>query len=287
MKYLAACCVFKDELRYLREWIEYHRAVGVERFYLVCNDDAPDAARRLLAPYIDRGEVVFTSRPGGPFAKLQPGLFLDVIEAADGQVRWLAFLDTDEFLVPVEAAGVPEVLSAYDDCAALAVNWACFGSSGLKRPPRLQTEAYRRRLPDHHEDNRSFKSIVNPSKVVASYNPHRFILTEPEVLVDEFRAPVTHAWRNDNEPFFGTRLRINHYRIRSEQEFAEKLARWRDGGHPELGSTAQAQEFWRRCDEGDVIDETIQRFVPELKRRLAGPGAIDAMRAWLVRAVGR
>jgi Glycosyltransferase family 92 len=287
MNYLAACCVFKDELRYLREWIEYHRAVGVERFYMVSNDDSPDAARRLLAPYIERGEVVFTSRPGGPFAKLQPGIFLDVIEAAVGHVRWLAFLDTDEFLVPVQAASVPEALSVFDDCAALAVNWACFGSSGLKRPPELQTEAFRRRLPDHHEDNRIFKSIVNPAKVVASYNPHRFILAEPEVLVDEFRSPVIHAWRNDNDPFFGSRLRINHYRIRSEMEFSEKLARWHDGAHPELGNAEQAREFWRRCDEGDVIDETIQRFVPEVKRRLAGPRGFGAILTWLARAVGR
>ena len=287
MKYLAACCVFKDELRYLREWIEYHRIVGVERFYMVSNDDSPDAARRLLAPYIESGEVVFTSCPGGPFAKKQPGLFLDVIEAADGHVRWLAFLDADEFLVPVQDASVPEVLASFEDRAALAVNWACFGSSGLKQPPPLQTAAYQRRLPDQHEDNRSFKSIVNPSKVIASYNPHRFILAEPEVLVDEFGATVTHAWRNENNPFFGTRLRINHYRVRSEAEFEEKLARWRDGGHPELGDAAQAREFWRRCHEGDVMDETIQRFVPEVKRRLTGPRGIGAMLAWLARAAGR
>jgi hypothetical protein len=287
MKYLAACCVFKDELRYLREWIEYHRVVGVERFYMVSNDDSPDAARRLLGPYIDSGEVVFTSRPGGPFARLQPSLFLDVIEAADGHARWLAFLDTDEFLVPVQAASVPEALSAFDDRAALAVNWACFGSSGLKHAPELQTEAYRRRLPDDHEENRGFKSIVNPSKVIASYNPHRFILAEPEVLVDEFGAPVSHDWRNENTPFFGTRLRINHYRTRSEAEFAEKLARWRDGGHPELHDAALARRFWERCNEGGIVDETIQRFVPQVKRRLAGARGIGALLGWLNRGAGR
>lgn len=276
MDTLAACCVFKDELRYLREWVEYHRIVGVSRFYMVSNDDAPDvldATRALLAPYIASGEVVFSSRPGKPFVKLQAAIYLDVIEAADGRARWLAFLDADEFLVPVRAAGVPEVLADYEQRAALAVNWACFGSAGLLEAPALQTKAYRWRLPDQHDDNRIFKSIVNPAKVTASLNPHRFLLAGDEPLVDEFGAPVAHLWRNDNNPHFGERLRINHYRVRSKAEFAQKLARWRENGHPELSDAALARQYWKRSEEGEVVDETIQRFVPELERRLAGAKA--------------
>ena len=270
MDYLAACCVFKDETRYLCEWIEYHRIVGVSRFYMVSNDASSEAARVLLAPYIASGEVVFSSRPGGPFARLQSEIYLDVVEEADGRTRWLAFLDADEFLLPVRAAGVPDVLVGYEECAALAVNWACFGSAGLQEPPPIQTGAYRLRLPDHHEDNRIFKSIVNPAKVVASLNPHRFLLAGDEPLTDEFGAAVEHLWRSGNDPFFGERLRINHYRVRSAREYAEKLERWRGAGHPELGDAALAQQYWRRSEAGEVVDDTIQRFVPELQRRLAG-----------------
>lgn len=268
MKYLAACCVFKDELRYLREWIEYHRLVGVERFYMISNDDDATAAREILAPYIAAGEVVFSNRPGGPFAPLQSVLYLDAVEAADGHARWVAFLDMDEFLVPVCARSVPEVLAAYERNAALAVNCASFGSSGLQHPPALQTEAFMTRLADGHEDNRIFKSLVDPSRVAGSFNPHRFILSGSEPLLDEFGAPVLHPWHNENDPFFGMRLRINHYRIRSASEFAAKLQRWRDGGHPELGGPETARRYWERSHEHPVRDETIQRFLPELRRRL-------------------
>ena len=34
MTYLSICAVYRDEGPYLREWIEFHRLVGVERFYL-------------------------------------------------------------------------------------------------------------------------------------------------------------------------------------------------------------------------------------------------------------
>jgi hypothetical protein len=269
MKYLAACCIFKDELRYLREWIEYHRLVGVERFYMVSNDDSPEPTRALLNPYIENGEVIFFSRPGGPFVTLQTTIYLDVLVAAIGHVRWLAFLDVDEFLLPVEADNVPQVLASYEQHAALAVNWACFGSSGLREAPQLQTAAYRMRLRDDHDENRAYKSIVDPARVIGTYSPHQFLLAEPGALVDEFGKTVTHPWRNENNPFFGTRIRLNHYRIRSAEEFAEKVVRWRDGGHPEFMNPEHVRLYWERNDRSEVLDDTIQRFVPELRRRLA------------------
>lgn len=51
--YLSICAIFKDEAPYLPEWIEFHRSVGVERFFLYDNSAATRAGRRLdrgLAP---------------------------------------------------------------------------------------------------------------------------------------------------------------------------------------------------------------------------------------------
>src|SRR6185312_2800453 len=35
--YLAACAIYRDEAEYLAEWLEFHRLVGFERFYLYNN----------------------------------------------------------------------------------------------------------------------------------------------------------------------------------------------------------------------------------------------------------
>jgi hypothetical protein len=269
MDYLAACCVFKNEDRYLREWIEYHRMVGVQRFYMVSNDDDPGSSRALLQPYIDSGEVIFEWRPGGPFVNLQTTIYLDVLIAATDQVRWLAFLDMDEFLLPVEGDSVAAVLAEYEQYAALAVNWACFGTSGLSDPPALQTAGFHMRLGDDHEENRIYKSIVDPARTLGIRSPHQCIL-DNEPLMDEFGGHITHPWLNQNNLFFGKRLRINHYRVRSEREFSEKLARWKNGGHPELADPEKLQVYLQRYGQCSVRDDTIQRFVPELERRLAG-----------------
>src|SRR5919108_3802620 len=52
--YLAACAIYRDEAPYLSEWIEFHRLVGFERFYLYDNLSS-DHHREVLAPYVDEG----------------------------------------------------------------------------------------------------------------------------------------------------------------------------------------------------------------------------------------
>jgi hypothetical protein len=121
---------------------------------------------------------------------------------------------------------------------------------------------------------------VDPSRVVASLNPHRFILADAAPVVDEYGEIVSHLWRNENDRFFGARLRLNHYRVRSASEFAQKVERWREGGHPDLGDPDSVRAYWARCESGQVLDETILRFVPELRHRLANshPGASSGNR---------
>ena len=47
--YLAACTIYRDDADYLPEWIEFHRLVGVERFFLYDNGSTDDHLE-VLAP---------------------------------------------------------------------------------------------------------------------------------------------------------------------------------------------------------------------------------------------
>ncbi len=49
---LAVVAIFKDEGKYLREWVDYHLLAGVEHFYLYNNDSSDDYAK-VLAPYVE------------------------------------------------------------------------------------------------------------------------------------------------------------------------------------------------------------------------------------------
>ena len=60
--YLSACTIYRDAAPYLAEWVEFHRLVGVERFFLYDNGSSDDH-RDVLAPYVDEGSVVVHDWP--------------------------------------------------------------------------------------------------------------------------------------------------------------------------------------------------------------------------------
>jgi len=92
--YLAVCAIMKNEGRYLREWIEFHKIVGVERFYLYDNGSTDDTCD-VLAPYVRSGDVILTDwalHPG------QVQAYDHCLKQNASKARWIAFIDLDEFL---------------------------------------------------------------------------------------------------------------------------------------------------------------------------------------------
>ena len=53
---IAIACMFRNAAFYLKDWLDFHLAVGVERFYLA-NNDSTDEYLSLLQPYLDKGVV--------------------------------------------------------------------------------------------------------------------------------------------------------------------------------------------------------------------------------------
>src|SRR5437016_5538307 len=101
--YLSLCALYRDQAPYLREWIEFHRLVGVERFYLYDNFSA-DGHRAVLAPYVEDGTVVLTDWPH-PYKDEEAGeargdakAFNHCLEEHGENSRWFALLDVDDFL---------------------------------------------------------------------------------------------------------------------------------------------------------------------------------------------
>ena len=55
---LAVCAIFKNEARFLKEWIEFYKLIGVEHFYLY-NNFSNDNYQDVLQPYINSKDVKF------------------------------------------------------------------------------------------------------------------------------------------------------------------------------------------------------------------------------------
>ncbi len=276
--YLSVCAVYRNEGQYLREWVAFHKIVGVERFYLYNNRSDDDGHREALAPYVEDGTVVLHEWPeclppnvvAGEAS--QTATYQHCIQHYANDSRWIAFIDLDEFLFSPSGRSLPEVLAEYERWPGVGVNWCMFGASGhTAQPQGLVTESYVRRT-DRTSHNRSIKSVVDPRRVRSFCLAHFFMFNgEPSVAVDERHRPIegrpgSPCSVTDEVSF--ERLRVNHYVTKSEQEFARKLARVRvDSGRPRDWSDKRAARLLKVLDE--VEDRTIHMYLPALREELA------------------
>jgi hypothetical protein len=254
---LAVCAIYRNEGRYLREWVAFHKLVGVERFYLYDNRSS-DAHREALEPYIEEGTVVLHDWPQHPG---QLGAYDHCLEHYGPECRWIAFIDLDEFLFSPTGRPVPELLAEFEDWPGVAVNRANFTTSGHETPPPGNViENYLRRIDGGA--NRYVKSIVDPDEVVHSLSPHHF-LYRFRAAVDETGFPVRGV-RTKSVSF--EKLRVNHYYTRSLAEFREKRAR-------EAADTGTMRPWHesavRIAEQGlGTPDETITALAPRLREEL-------------------
>ncbi len=61
-KGVALCLRFRDESRYLAEWLEYHHAAGVDHFFLY-NNFSSDDFLSVVQPRIAAGQVTLVDWP--------------------------------------------------------------------------------------------------------------------------------------------------------------------------------------------------------------------------------
>jgi Glycosyltransferase family 92 len=263
--YLAACACLGFDVPYLVEWLEFHRMVGVERFFLYNNGDR-EGQREMLAPYVADGIVDLHEWPTFP---PQVSAHNNCIELHRDDARWIAFIDTDEFLFAPDGRALPEVLADYEKWPGVGVGRVFYGPSGHRlKPDGLVIESYLRKLPDHRAST-AVKSIVDPTRTGASATPHSF--DHPNgFIVDERHRPIEDPLWPQMPSFSVERLRINHYWTKSEEELEEKFGRARpDTGqpYPERRTPTMMREWDRKSGEHD---DAILRFVPGVKKRL-GP----------------
>src|SRR5699024_2690946 len=132
----SVAAIMKNESAYVEEWLKYHLLVGVDHFYIYDNGST-DNMPAILAPYVENGIVTYREFPR--VARQIPA-YNDAVQNYRNESRYIAFIDTDEFLFPVRPdTNVPqtvkEILAQDLHAGGIAVNWRVFGSSHLEKKP--------------------------------------------------------------------------------------------------------------------------------------------------------
>ena len=262
MTRLAICAIFKNEAAFLLEWIAYHRVVGFDHFYLYDNEST-DGGADLIRQSNQATYVTVTEWPPRPGQLPAYRHFIDHhAQACD----WVAFIDLDEFLLPLQDRSVRALLDRIPTASAVLVQWRVFGPSGWEqRPEGLVIDNYIMRTIDAFSANRHVKSIVRCADLLdITDNPHQFRLRAD--AADPLGRTIPNIPIQETPCHEG--LVINHYQTRSRQDWFEKLGRGRaDTDKEEMAYRSHLIKHYE--DMSTLRDETIRSFSDEVRAMLA------------------
>lgn len=207
---LTVCALFKDEAPFLREWVCFHMAQGVEHFYLYDNLSC-DRWHLELEDLICAGIVEIIPWPHHScdcksFEEMRCKAFMHCIHRISTQARWCAFIDCNDFLFCPSCIPVNVFLKKFrkkHPCLCIARH--VFGTSHIEKAPCGQLiRLLLWKCHPHLACCKVLRCIVQPKFVMGCEPPRRFILKDKQVCINPNKN--THS-----KHFFNDNIRINHY----------------------------------------------------------------------------
>jgi len=260
MDKIVVCAIFKDEARYLLEWLAFHRMLGIDLFVLYDNGSSDGGAELIRSSSFDRNVTLidWPARPG------QLSAYNHFRTNHASRHAWVAFIDIDEFIMPLAGNSVREILMRrrYEPYSQVLLQWLVFGPSGhQRRPDGLVVENYTCRLPETSRASRHVKSIVRTDQLRGiDYTPHTAECSGPacntrgeEVLPYAIQPTDCHEV-----------MVVNHYFTKSAEEWEFKRRR----GRGDSLEPYQDRVFADVTAEATVEDTRALRFVPRLRALL-------------------
>ena len=244
----------RDDGPFLAEWIAHHFAAGFDRMLVLSHEcsDGSDAHLDALAQDPRIQHVPFT--PKGAKSVQWQALKHIAQHPWYNEADWALFFDCDEFLCAPKAP-LPEMLAKYQslngDCDAIALPWRLFGSSGHRhRSDGLTPHRFTQAAPVdlHFPLAHLFKTLHRPDAFhkpgvhrprAKPSKPARWIGPDGTALPDAFAAQDA-AISLYGIPRGADHLCLNHYSVRSEEEFLVKRAR----GLPNHTSREIGIQYW-------------------------------------------
>jgi hypothetical protein len=256
-KYISVCSIFKDEAKFLKEWIEYHLLVGVDHFYLY-NNNSVDSYFNVLSPYLEKELVTIIYWPDclsenerDPHWALSTQLsaYEHAIYTFKNSTKWMVFLDVNEFLVPANKT-VRDVLRNFDQFPGVILKEECFDAS------RIDILPVRKLLVETLELTAPVQSYKNKEKMIF----------KPELCEGSSWMPYRCNFQKNQPPGFvsHSELRINQYQNRyrgalNREKRKEKLSM----DIREISYEA-AIELMKQGYEFEDREQAIYKFIPRL-----------------------
>ena len=125
------CCIGKNENRYVREYVEYYKKLGVTHIRIYDNNDIDgEHFEDVIGDYIDSGFVSIIDYRGRKFCQLQS--YQECYDELGCYYDWIMFIDCgDEYLTLINHNNISEFLSSecFNNYDLIHINLMTFGDS--------------------------------------------------------------------------------------------------------------------------------------------------------------
>jgi hypothetical protein len=249
VNYLVTATIVKNEGRFLREFVLFHREVGVDHM-LIYDDGSSDDTRTVLSPFVKTGFVTVIDWPR--FIQNRNNQFLayqHAVATQSGKAFWLAIIDADEFLFAPKAGDLKSELKKREKFSCIGVYSHTFGTGGLTEldPKNLMMSQLKMAAHGDYQKNCTHRSIVQPAAVTAIRSANSVTLKNTRYIGwDENGKPICQTGETGH-----TRdvFRINHYFSRARRDFERKVAR------NYFGQTSWSVKMQGKIDELKELDD--------------------------------
>jgi hypothetical protein len=260
-KLILVTSILHNEIVYIDEWITFHLKQGADIIYIYVSYKEDESKNdtlfnTIVEQYKNDTNIIFNYQKHYDFVHIREFVTHEKSKYPDG---WLSVLDVDEFLYsPIKDKYIKDIIYEYDnkDISAVLVNWKCFGSNNLDAKPENVLPSYTKCADDKNGINFECKSIIKISAIKSIWNSHMFHLNSGldyytssgvnqndhnlqyvdimkskhidyiKEVFNKNSTPITYK-RNDFKHFIypenTPRLVINHYIIRSKEEYVLKI----------------------------------------------------------------
>ena len=228
---VAIALVVRNEERHIGEWARFHRLAGVRHLFAYddASSDGTVAELRRHMPaeqltVIPWGQRLSDRSLGRPIHN-QVLAYAHAAANFGGAFRWLACIDADEFLVPVQASSIDTALEHLGpEVVNVSLPWHMFGRCGHQDSPAggVVTNYLQRARNPMQAVN--FKCIVDPC-LLRGVRVHTMDTGRPALTWNDRGEAFPVKQRHKSVFYSAEHLQLNHYYTRSKEELEQKISR--------------------------------------------------------------
>jgi len=266
---IAIVANFKNESKYLFEWIVFHYYQGVDKFFLIDNKST-DSSRRILDCLSKVINISCEDWNDNFSFQSQVNYYSKYANLLKGKADFLISIDIDEFVGTTDFSLASHLRALDKNVSAIALNQKIFASSGKTDfEPLLVIDRFNRRGEDISSESQWCKVICRPDSI-SKYLTVHCVKIEKGIYITSDGVEVNPNQTGVCERVGHGDIKLHHYILKSYSEFRSKQSCWRLDGNSDkvIDRYSDNYFFSREKEHNHVVDYSFSKNSHVVRKRM-------------------